>query len=741
MAQELGLAFRLTVDAGGLVAGVSDAEVHLEKVGKAAQASAKDFRAAAKVVDSVATPVEKYNSTVKNLDDLLNKGALTWETHQRAVAKAATEMEKATGTAVKLAEAVEKVEPPVEEATASVEGLSIRFANLFGQGPAATKLTNAFDSLVAKSQAFAGTEAGASLVAVGTAAASAANVTERLASATDVAKVAYTLGNAAANALGLSLGGLVNPAVGAAQALALLTDHVSEAVEACYSMATAVAATQAEAVALGVSFEQLNIEKALGAGIATEDMIRFNAVLAAVDVRAFDDLALAVEKSTVGTTRLGQATEGTMNIFGSAFAGLLEGFEGALGKLNNGVADLVGGFNELARPVAQSLRPFGTLIGVVLDAAGGLIGVIGELGGIVLRVAGIVTNIFLSPVIVGFNNFADTIKQGVGGAFEFVSEQLAWFNKGLDLTHDLLKGVPFIGGAFASNVEEPKGQMAPHADKKAAAVEETEDYTDVLGRQEETLGRVIEKALQYGEAGFSAAMDYQAGLRGLNAQLEAGILNETSYGQSVERLQKQFDEQVRAIEDRAAAQKRLAEDDAEFEAENSRAMSHQTDLFLDAAKAAEEYGARGAAAVAQYEGGLTALNEKMEDGRLNATAYADEAEKLRDKFKEQVDQIRNVQDAEKKRADDVERMQERIGDAMDFRADAARALGRKSTDALQVSDVRSSEGIKTFMALMSGREDPAIQAYRESHQTLREMLGELRALQMAPLEIAGGAGR
>jgi hypothetical protein len=741
MAQDLGLAFRLSVDAGGLVAGISEAEVSLEKVGKAAQASSKDFRAAAKVVDSVATPAEKYASTVKNLDDLLTKGTLTFETHQRAVAKAAAEMEKAAGSAEKLGAAVEKIEPVAEEATATVEGLSIRFANLFGQGPAATKLTNAFDSLVGKAEAFAGTDAGKPLVAFGKIAAESVNVTERLAGATNVASVAYTLGNAAANALGLSLGGLVNPAIGAAQAAQLLADNVGAAVAACYSMAAAVSETRAEAEALGVTFESLNMSKALAAGVAAEDLIRFNAVLSAMDVRAFDDLALAVEESSKGQTRLGQATEGTMNIFGSAFTGLLEGFESGLGGLLDGLADLVGGFNELARPIAQALRPFGTLVGVILDAAGGLIGVIGELGGIVLRVAGIITNIFLSPVIVGFNNFADTIKQGIGGAFDFVSQQVEWFNKGLDLTHDLLKGLPFIGGAFASNVPEPQA-AAPAAGKAVGETpEEVDDHTAAIGRQEEALGRVIDKALQYGEVGFAAAIDYQTGLRDLNTQLEDGILNENSYAQSVDRLRQKFDEQVTAIEARAEAQKRLAEDDADFEAENSKAMSQQTDLYLDAAKAAEEYGARGAAALAQYEGELTALNQKMEDGRLNATSYAVEAEKLRDKFKGQIEKVKELQAAEKKRADDVERLQEQIDGANDFQEKAGKTLGGKSNDALQVSDVRSSEGIKTFMSLMSGREDPAIAEYRKSNATLREMVAKLQALEQAPLEIAGGAGR
>jgi hypothetical protein len=53
--------------------------------------------------------------------------------------------------------------------------------------------------------------------------------------------------------------------------------------------------------------------------------------------------------------------------------------------------------------------------------------------------------------------------------------------------------------------------------------------------------------------------------------------------------------------------------------------------------------------------------------------------------------------------------------------------------------VRSSQGMSQFLALATGREDPAIAEYRKQTQKLEELKAELRALQQEKVEILGGA--
>jgi hypothetical protein len=76
---------------------------------------------------------------------------------------------------------------------------------------------------------------------------------------------------------------------------------------------------------------------------------------------------------------------------------------------------------------------------------------------------------------------------------------------------------------------------------------------------------------------------------------------------------------------------------------------------------------------------------------------------------------------------------------MTFQYDRAMLLRSKSNEALQANDIRSGEGMSQFLALASGREDPAIAEYRKQTQKLEELKAELRALQQEKVVILGGA--
>ena len=100
-------------------------------------------------------------------------------------------------------------------------------------------------------------------------------------------------------------------------------------------------------------------------------------------------------------------------------------------------------------------------------------------------------------------------------------------------------------------------------------------------------------------------------------------------------------------------------------------------------------------------------------------------------------------EADRKRAEDAAKVDEKMaakqGDVDAIVAERAAALGGKSSEALKAGDVRSSEGMAQFLALASGREDPAIAEYRKQTQKLDEIRGELRALQQEKVDILGAA--
>jgi hypothetical protein len=84
-------------------------------------------------------------------------------------------------------------------------------------------------------------------------------------------------------------------------------------------------------------------------------------------------------------------------------------------------------------------------------------------------------------------------------------------------------------------------------------------------------------------------------------------------------------------------------------------------------------------------------------------------------------------------------MAEKQADIDQASAERAAALGSKSNEQLKANDIRSSEGIAQFLALATGREDPAIEENRKANLKLEEIRKELRALQAQKVEILGAA--
>jgi hypothetical protein len=130
-----------------------------------------------------------------------------------------------------------------------------------------------------------------------------------------------------------------------------------------------------------------------------------------------------------------------------------------------------------------------------------------------------------------------------------------------------------------------------------------------------------------------------------------------------------------------------------------------------------------------------AREQKQRDDKAAREAAAADAKAKKDAE----DARKRQEEASKKAAAIDEKMAGKRGDIGDILSERAAALGGKSNEALKANDVRSSEGMAQFLALASGREDPAIAEYRKQTQKLDEIRGELRALQQEKVDILGAA--
>jgi len=107
--------------------------------------------------------------------------------------------------------------------------------------------------------------------------------------------------------------------------------------------------------------------------------------------------------------------------------------------------------------------------------------------------------------------------------------------------------------------------------------------------------------------------------------------------------------------------------------------------------------------------------------------------------KDAEDAKKRQEDAAKKAESIQSKIDDKQKDAGDITSERAAALGGKSNEALKANDVRSGEGMAQFLALASGREDPAIAEYRKQTQKLDEIRAELQALQQDKVDILGAA--
>lgn len=709
------LAFRLTANADGLAAGVAQADRELSKVGASSKATAAEFRQAAKITAEMRTPTEKYADTIGKLDNMMQKGLLSQEVYGRAVAKADAELKAATSSMDEMAKQASMAERVINGLSGAVGGIANATKSVADAGVSVIAFGKDIAWTYLQWKVFSGLRNPAGLRDFALGALRGAMAARTMILAAQALGIGLAIGGGAAGTAAAAVLGLSNPLIGGALLAFNLGKAFLNAKDRAFEMADAITKGT-------VSLEQLNAQ------------------LGKVQAQQVDNLAFAMEEATAAGQRSEKAFTGLADVFVTPFIGAFAAVQSGLAGFTDGISGVVEGITSILSPIAQVLAPVFTLLGTVVEGVLKFVGVLGETIGLVLKLAGAFVHTLLSPVIVGWTNLAETIRSGMNAVFGFIGDRIDWANKKIQDFYAFMSKVPIIGGAFASGEQTGGGaaggpapaQMEDVAAAAEAVDEEMQAVNQTIAEHQKHLNQAVDLGLKFGEAGFNAALEYQTEMQRLNAQLEAGILNETSYAEAADKARQKFDEQIDAIEARNKAAADLAAEDAAAEQSSMQAMSRQTDKFFEATKQAEQFGDAGKQASDQYMSGLMDLNQQLQDGRINEEQYARDAEKLKQRFDGQIDAM------EKAAAVD-EKMAAKQSDIDAINAEKARALGGKSNEALKANDIRSSEGMAQFIALATGREDPAIEENRKTNAKLEEIRKELRALQQEKVEILGAA--
>jgi hypothetical protein len=129
-----------------------------------------------------------------------------------------------------------------------------------------------------------------------------------------------------------------------------------------------------------------------------------------------------------------------------------------------------------------------------------------------------------------------------------------------------------------------------------------------------------------------------------------------------------------------------------------------------------------------------AMEQQIEDARKKAASEQLDADLKA--FGERRAMEQQIEEANRKHQEEVANKQAEVDKIV---SDRQAALGGKSNEALKANDLRTGEGMAQFIALATGREDPAIAEYRKQNEKLQQVVNELKALQQQPIEILGAA--
>jgi len=409
-------------------------------------------------------------------------------------------------------------------------------------------------------------------------------------------------------------------------------------------LSAAVAKSNDEARRLGATFQDLQVQLLLDTGKTRAEIAQFGLALNAIDIRQLDDLAFANERAAQSSENLQSGLAAFGATIAKVFTGALAGLTDGVGRVTGGFADLVAGINAIADPIAGVLRPFFTLIGTGVQAIFGLVGAFESAVGATLRFVGVISKIVLSPVIVGFNNFADTVQRTVGNALGYVASLADAVQSKITQLQEFLSSIPVIGEAFASaqggvvkQVSDQVSNAAASTQSLAAAVSQLseEELREADSRQKlvdqftESVSKAIDESVKFGQAGFNAALQYQESIDELKEKLAAGLFNEETFRREAARAGEVFKSELARIEEDAKLDIQISE-------ETQRTLNGLQDKINEVAEDATRFGQSGFDAAARFQAKLRELGQQFEDGRINAASLAAETAKATAEYDKQI---------------------------------------------------------------------------------------------------------
>jgi hypothetical protein len=777
----------------------------LRAIVTSANGAAQAFAEGAQVTERVATAEEKRAATLGRLAQLLEQGAISQQTYERAAADASGANESAAKAESARAQALARAAQITQANLSPAQKYDQEVQELNQHLQAGRISQETYNTALGKAQqSFAKAEAAAKKYDAAADAAGTGNTLAFNELSGILAGLPGPIGNVAGRISGLSsaaeglgrvfaggvsqgFGALATSAAGLVNPMTLAVGAVAAFGAGAAAVASGLVALEGRVEQLGFAAEQLGTdfrtiqvleEAAKRTGVSfdalTSGLQRFAVKLdesrdsSSGAAKALDELGISQDQlaglslpqqaDLVATALAGVADPARraalqMELLGKSGENVRRGFS-AIEESNKALDRFNAAISEIDK---QRFEDLGRSIDDLKTAISGL-----ALTAIVPFAQSFSDGAFLLSRAIGLlNSSSPQLRDSIANGFA----------PGLTL---LAKTLSFLRGA----VEEVESQSdatatalgdISRAGEDALAIEQPEGFANFeqsIAKTRTSLNQAIAESAQFGQAGFDAALQFQTALQKLQAQAEAGILNENAYQQEVDKATAAYRSQIDTIKEAAAEEERKAEAarrsaEAAIEADQKRA-----DAVLERQRIDSEFGGdskRAEAAknvlaieneIARAEAELRNARDAGDQDAANAAAariaQLDQvAAKERDiasgaaQQREEADRkamqaVEERKRAEEQKAKQVAALEEQYAErAADIEADRLDALSRRSNEALTGNDLRSSAGASQFLALASGREDPAVEEYRKQLRELQDIKREIARANAAPVEIAG----
>jgi hypothetical protein len=428
------------------------------------------------------------------------------------------------------------------------------------------------------------------------------------------------------------------------------------------------------------NIEDPAVRAASALAVLGENGARLLPTFAAIADSQSDLERFSAQLSSLDQSRLSDLGDGFDDL-SLAFSGLQQElslpFAGLVEGLSKGFADIIGGVSDLVSVFGDVAAPFVDLFGAIGQAAGSAIGIL-------LRLV----STALEPVAAAFRRASTAIQE----ATKYVDSFLKLVNDGISSIQQ------FFGFSGEADVAKP--------------FQDAEESIDELLGASQQFGKEIEtaasKASEFGQGGFDAALELQSKLEEINELQREGEYTQEQAKEAAARANEEFENRIKILKDQKKLEEEAAERAEKYASrlEKLQASLVRTDIETNA-KASEEEEAR------------------QQD-------FANRREKLI------ADLAKSEFDESIKRAEQRASLEEQLAEkSAEIEASRLDALSRANQNALEASDIRSG-GISQFLALATGREDPAVAEARAQRQELEKIAAEIRKLG-GTVELVGAA--